>query len=73
MKLTPDQLHRLIDYIAPLVKDWDDWNGLAFSIEKSCERAGCLKWWYDNDHFYWAAANQYAGLSAVLILLSEGG
>lgn len=70
-KLTPDQLHRLIDAIAALayrdrvVLEGDVlyWACLALGSHAGCD------WWYGQPILEF----RKGGLSAVLILLSEGG
>lgn len=70
-KLTPDQLHRLIDEVADLVEQPFV---LAVDISNACDRAECYGWWPAKGYKqYWRTSGGHAGLSAVLILLSEGG
>lgn len=79
-KLTPDQLHRLIDEVAELA--YRKHVSRSYIGHKVCKQ-GFNQWWFthgvvayqrgygqcDGTH----AQSQFAGLSAVLILLSEGG
>jgi len=71
MKLTPDQLHRLIDEVAELA-DFRN-SPTAYGIALRCERAGCLNWWAIGAVEFAKHGRGFAGLSAVLILLSKGG
>lgn len=71
MKLTPDQLHRLIDEVAGLA--YLSNSPTAYDIALRCKRAGVLNWWADAAPIFAWHGRGFAGLSAVLILLSEGG
>lgn len=73
MKLTPDQLHRLIDEVAELAYLPEYKGG---SIADVCMPLDSESWeWWKNRGFpvFDEAGRGFAGLSAVLILLSEGG
>lgn len=70
-KLTPDQLHRLIDEVAELVGQP---YVLSRDVHDACARAICRHWWIEKGYNeYWNNCGGHAGLSAVLILLSGGG
>lgn len=73
MKLTPDQLHRLIDEVAALAY-LDEYR--ARSIADACYQLDyeTFCWWTCRGFAVFdRAGGGFAGLSAVLILLSEGG
>lgn len=69
-KPTPDQLHRLIDEVAALV---DEERILDIYVRHACQMAGCEWWWDAKGKPTYFRKGGHSGLSAVLILLSEGG
>lgn len=72
-KLTPDQLHRLIDEVAELV-DFDPPTTFMGKLVVIMNQNCAYTWWNAKGReVYRRAGYGHAGLSAVLILLSEGG